>query len=766
MDRQLLARIAVQRRMLFTLLSLLFGGLLASGILFTQFNTTLSALLTASDPYLAELTELDSQFPVSLQVTYALVPKQGSVFNSDVLAALDYLDQRYTQLPLATRLSSLLNYRSPESFQLLFERSPSLYNDAELAEVQAHALNDTLLTSNLLTSNAELTFAVVSIDTASIDAAQRLEIAEAALQLQAQMQLDHPELDIYVNSEVLFEHSSREAMVSDLTSLLPLVILICVATICFCFNSFAFGLCILSHALLTVISTTGLLGYIGLEFNSVSVIAPLVVVIIAVANSVHIISIYKQQLQLGKNYADAMAGSIAYNLKPISLATLTTAIGFLSLNTCSSPAIKDFGNIVALGISIAFLLTFTFLPSLLVWISARIPSHGQNSDPGIIRSLVTTVKLAWVRWDKLIFWGCSLFALFTIALLPLNETDFNRLDFIDRDSELREFYDAVSVRLNRGPVLTYGIDAGTADAAIDPAFLQNLDQFSLWLQTQPEVQSANSLVDLVKTIHRARMGQDPDYYTIPADAITIATDLDVYASIEFDDFPLQRFISEDFSTVKLLISAVPMSNQDTIALDEVITAGFAEHFTDARLIHGSSLLLFARMDEVVTTELLQGYSLSLLLITLTLIVGFRSWYYGLLSIIPNLFPATMVFGLWGLFIGQLDPFVMMLFSISIGMVVDDTVHLLTHYLEHREQGMTITNSVNGALDTTGPALIVTTAVLALGTTILITASTLYFQQAAKLLVPIVVLALLLDLLYLPTILKRFDRRQKSAADVV
>ncbi len=168
----------------------------------------------------------------------------------------------------------------------------------------------------------------------------------------------------------------------------------------------------------------------------------------------------------------------------------------------------------------------------------------------------------------------------------------------------------------------------------------------------------------------------------------------------------------------------------------------------------------------MTTELLQGYSLSLLLITLTLIVGFRSWYYGLLSIIPNLFPATMVFGLWGLFIGQLDPFVMMLFSISIGMVVDDTVHLLTHYLEHREQGMTITNSVNGALDTTGPALIVTTAVLALGTTILIAASTLYFQQAAKLLVPIVVLALLLDLLYLPTILKRFDRRQKSAADVV
>ena len=101
---------------------------------------------------------------------------------------------------------------------------------------------------------------------------------------------------------------------------------------------------------------------------------------------------------------------------------------------------------------------------------------------------------------------------------------------------------------------------------------------------------------------------------------------------------------------------------------------------------------------------------------------------------------------------------MMLFSISIGLVVDDTVHILSHYLESRRGGVSQSEAVAHSIQIAGPALTVTTLVLALGTTILIFANTIYFQQSAKLLVPIVILALVLDLVYLPTILKRFDNK--------
>jgi hypothetical protein len=235
--------------------------------------------------------------------------------------------------------------------------------------------------------------------------------------------------------------------------------------------------------------------------------------------------------------------------------------------------------------------------------------------------------------------------------------------------------------------------------------------------------------------------------------------------VQSAEFPLEGFISDDFSTITLLVNATPMSNQQLIDLDQDITDRFNEDFEEAELIHGSGLLLFARMDELVTIELLQGYSLSLLLITLCLAVGLGSLYFGVLSVIPNLLPATIVFGVWALLVGQLDPFVMMLFSISIGLVVDDTVHILSHYLDGRRQGSDQNSSIDHAIKTAGPALTITTLILAIGTTILIGANTLYFQQAAKLLVPIVVVALVLDLLYLPTILRRFDNQFKQLESV-
>ncbi len=754
----------VSHRRLLLAISLLLGLLCGSGILFTRFDTSVAALLSDRDPYLDELADMEQRFPQATTVTFALAAPDGGagVFNQQTLAALRDLNERYRTLPGATRLCSLLSYRSPQRNFVLFERPSEQYQPDQLESLQQLALDDPLLTGTMLSDDAQLTFATVYIDADQPDQPERLRLADETLSLLHSLRAAHPQTGIYANSDALFERSTQDAMIRDLTTLLPVVILICVLTICYCFHSISFGMCILGQALLSILSTVGLLGYLGTGFNTVSVIAPLVVIIISVAHSVHIISVYKQQLFRRLTYEQAMEYSIRHNVKPVLLATLTTAIGFLSLNLSSSPAIQDFGRIVALGIGFAFLFTFTLLPALLIWVSVKTSAHGRTMDAVLPNRLVRIVIPFWQRRDKSLFYVCSGLAIFTLLLLPLNETDFDRLDFIEADSEVGKYYEVVSERLQRGPALVYGLRSSEPGGVIEPAFLRQVESFSTWLTSLQEVDNAGSLVEVVKTIHMARGGQDPAYYTIPDDINAIATDLGAYQSIEFPDFPLASFIDDYDSTIRLAVNAIPLSNQGLIDLDEKIAGRFHEFVPDGELLHGSPLIVFARMDSLITIELLQGYSLSLLLITLTLVIGFRSVHFGLLSVIPNLIPATMVFGVWGLLVGQLDPFVMMLFSISIGLVVDDTVHLLTHYLDGRNKGLPIDQAFNRSLETAGPALIVTTAVLALGTTILIGASTLYFQQSAKLLVPIVVLALLLDLLYLPTILKRFDSARLPA----
>ena len=123
---------------------------------------------------------------------------------------------------------------------------------------------------------------------------------------------------------------------------------------------------------------------------------------------------------------------------------------------------------------------------------------------------------------------------------------------------------------------------------------------------------------------------------------------------------------------------------------------------------------------------------------------------------PNLFPATIVFGIWGLFVGELNPYILMLFSISIGLVVDDSVHILSKYIRARKDGLPPNEAVQYSIERAGSAITITTMSLAIGTCILLFSSTIYFQSVAQMLTPIIVMALVLDLLFLPPLLIRFD----------
>lgn len=766
------AEFCTQRRVLLFCLSGLLCLLLAPGILRLDFDSSLGALLSQNDPYLDEFDRVEEAFPPQLEVNFGFVAgADATVFTPAILDAIAALEARFRSIPQAQRFSSITDYFSPDRQERLFTRELSSYSPEELRRIGALALEDRILTGSYLSPDGRYARATIAINENSLSAPLRIEIAEASTALLAELRSDFPNVNIVINSDVLLEQDGRQAMLDDLSILLPIVIVVCIMTICLCFRSLLLGGAILIHIAFTVVCTLGTLGYLQQAFNSISVMAPLVVVIIAVANSVHIISLLQQDLARGNSKYEAMRFSLSRNLQPITLAALTTAIGFSSLNMSSSPSIQDFGRIVALGIVYAYLFTLAVLPAVLTVLTRATETNKtaiiNTPQEGFLRRQLLRITSLAERRDKLVFISFSVLSVLGFALLPLNETDFNRLAFIDDDTEMASYYDAVAQYMDRGPTLGYAIDTGTVDGGIEPAFLQRLEAYQEWLTDLQGVESAASVVDMVKTISEVANENDPNAYAIPPDIDSVAYYLNSYEVVQSEEFPLSGFVSNDFSIVTLVVNARTLSNQELLNLDAEITQGFASQFSDAELLHGSGLLLFARMDQLVTFELMQGYTVSLLLITLCLIVGLRSWFFGLLSIIPNLLPAVIVFGGWGLLVGQIDPFVMMLFSISIGLVVDDTVHILSHYLENRQLGNTQNQSILQAISTAGPALTITTMVLALGTTILIAANTLYFQQSAKLLVPIVVLALILDLLYLPTILRRCDKRQYGlAADPV
>lgn len=764
--------VLLKYRWLWLGISLLMSTVLAYGLPSLNFDTRVSVLLGDNDPYVSERDQLSAEFPGRQEISIAVIAASGptDVFSAPILEALGALHREYRRIPYTGRASSVVAYDSPFGEIGLFPGRFRNFHEISADAMRAardKAMADQFINGNLVSPDADLALFSAQLTLSTSNSAQNREIADGIDAVLRDLRAAHPGITFAPGAEALFETSTRDAMIQDLTRLLPLVILLCVLFICYCFQSVRQGACILFITLLTITCTVGTLAWTGIALNSVSVMAPLVVVIIAVANTAHILSVYRQQLAGGASAAQAMHHSLTFNLRPVTLAALTTAIGFASLNYASAPAISQFGTIVAVGVLFAWLLSFLSFPALVMAIG------GPAGEVRLAGAFLRVCQRLVVRYDRLIFIGVIVTGVIAAALLPLNKPDFNRLDFIDQDSPLHSYYALLNERMQRGTGMSYGIvatdplsSAARPDGAIEPGFLRRVDEFSGWLRQREDVLEAASLVEVVKTINDtlegSQAGDGVDNYRLPDSVDMVEQHLMNYVSVQRDSYALDNFINASFSTIRFFITTTPLSNQGIIDLDLAIGDYFANTFADQnmQLVRGSNTLLFARMDKTVTVELIQSYLISLLMITIALSIGLRSLYFGLVSVIPNLLPATLVFGAWGLLVGTVDPFVMMLFSISIGLVVDDTVHILSTYQRQRQQGLGVESAIEAAITKAGPALTITTAVLTLGALILLLASTLYFQQAARLLVPIVVLALILDLTFLPVLLSRLEKARE------
>ena len=748
----------IQRRSGLLLICLLLALCVASALPRTGFDTSLGVLLTRSDPYLAERDRMAETFPAPVELSFALLPDDGTVFTANTLLALADLNREFRQLPGAVSMNSIVQWQSPFGDFSLFPRvltAQNIPDAAAIADARERVRKDPFLFGSYVSSDEALALTSIRLNTRNLNREESAALVAAADTLRDSLQSRYPDIRILVNSEAHYEQSNRDAMLDDLMYLLPVVLLLCTAVICYSFRSLLLGACILVVALITVLMTVGTLAWAGWSFNTISVMAPLVVVTIAVADSVHIVSLFRQHVLAGGSPQTAMQASLRINLRPITLATITTFTGFAALNLASAPAVSSFGSVVAVGVAFAYFLTLALLPALVLLVP--VSRIGNTGGMSVIPTLLRACEWLALRHGRALLIGTTGLGLLALVLSFRNTTDFDRGSFISEDSPLHEYYSTVQEHLDRGTQLGFGVEVADEFGLVSPDRLRRLDEFSTWLREQDGVTGVASLVEVVKTVHQIMRDDAPEAFVIPDTEAEIEDALFNYTVAQASDFTIDTLVNEDFTLMRLFVTTDIDSNQALLALSDHIDAEFTRRFPDARLLHGSGTLLFARMDHAVTLELLQGYGVSLALITLTLVLGMGSLYYGLLSMLPNLLPAVLVFGTWGLFVGRLDPFVMMLFSISIGLVVDDTVHMLSTYHTARRDGLKADAAIARALHRAGPALVITTVVLALGTCVLIAASTLYFQQAATLLVPIVVVALVLDLTFFPALLMRIDR---------
>lgn len=747
----------VQHRFKLAVVALLVTIIGGWGVQFTRFDGTNESLFAEADEYKAEVDQARVDFPSSAPRLTMTFEVDGDIFNLRTLTAIDELTRRYIEIDSAIALSSILTYRVSEADKEILGRSylfPDLddITEADLQQIKTIALNDEDLTQARLTSAGNVTLATISYSVSEDTSEARLAVAESAVVLRDSLRQQYPDIRIYLVGGPMFERDSNLAREKDNKVLLPLVVIAGVLLLWFCLGSLLSSIALAVVALTTIIVTVGTHALLDIPLNQISRLGPAVAGIVAFADGIHVLSVYAQKILRGTDRKQALIESININFRPIALATVTTTMGFLSLNLSSAPAIYGFGNIVAIGVIWAFFFTVFLLPAMILLIPAR-----SIAKPLGVSGFIEGVLRLVARREKTLFWGFLGLIAVTLFMLPLNKLDNDPFDFIDEGSDLSVVVEIQQREFENDRGLAFVVRSNEYYGITNRDFLDKVDDIATQLEADPQISWVSTYTDYLKLRNKAANDDDEAYEVIPEDQLTVIDYLVGYQLVAEIDPNLGQIFNKDYSAIYLYVATSGLSDEEILQLANKIDV-LAENYASEsfQVTHANNTILGARLNQIISTELFTGFSLSLVMITLTMMIGLRSLRYGLLSIAPNVFPITIVFGLWGLIEGNLSPYVLMLLAVSIGLVVDDSVHVLSKYKTARDSGKSPGESIEESISLAGSAITITTLWMSVGIALMGFSSTTIFQNLTSIITPIIVVALFLDLLFLPSLLTRFD----------
>ena len=571
--------------------------------------------------------------------------------------------------------------------------------------------------------------------------------------VQDTLQADTPGLSVYLVGEPVLEYALLEITLADGKVLFPLIGVFCVVALIVLLRTPAVVIGASTLITCSILLSLGLSGWLGYDLDPISAITPNMVLMLAMADAIHLLTQYVINLRQGMTREQAMEQSLSTNLGPIFLTSITTAVGFLGMNFADSSAFHDFGNMTAIGVMVALVLTATLLPAIML----HIPMPAMAQQPLSMSRLMERTGQWVVRHHRRCLWLALLLVVGVVGFIPRNQLNDNLVHYFDRGLEVRESAEFASQHLSGFQSFQYSFDSKTEHGINNPAFLRQVDAFAAWLRSQPEVTQVFSYADVLKRIHQNMHDNHPDWHRIPDTQAAAAQYSLLYEmSLQYGQ-DLSTQLTIDRSALLMTVLLKTLNNDALIALQTRADDWLLENAPELRTPATGRAVMLAHLGQHIIHSMMGGAVVALVLMTIMLCIGLRSLKYGLISLIPNTLPALVVYGFWGVLIGEINMAAAVTFTISLGIVVDDTVHFLSKYLRAQKRGESAEASVRYAINTAGTAMLTTTCVLVGSMLILGQSSFGINSTIAMMMVPILGTALVLDLTLLPALLLLFNR---------
>jgi len=767
------AELVVKYRWVFLISVLLLIMLAGVGAKNLSFNNDYRIFFNKDDTRLKAFENIQNTYTKNDNVIMVLAPKSGKVFTRETLTAVEDITKRAWLTPYSMRVDSLSNYQYSQSEEDdmsvadLYEDAKSL-SDAELTRIKAVALSKPLLLDRLIPEKTNVTAVNVTmefpktimvkdadgkeIEKKADPTKQVTEVVASVRKLKAYINKTYPDIDVYLSGIVMMNNAFGEATIYDMTHLLPIALLLILVTVFFLLRSISGTVTTLVVIIFSVASAFGIAGWLGIELSSPVMSAPVIIMTLAVADCVHILSTWISEMQKGNDKYSAMRESLRINFMPVFLTSLTTAIGFLSLNTSDAPPFRDLGNVAAIGVLAAFFLSIFLLPALATILPVRVKQRETKT-----LKIMSTFAEWVIRKQKTLLISMAALAILLIALVPRNELNDVFVHYFDKRIEFRTDTDFISENLTGIYNVEYSIETKESRGLLNPRVLIDIKRFSDWMNTQPEVIHVNTVTDTFTRLNKNMHGDDEKWNKLPDSRELAAQYLFLYELSLPYGLDLNNQIDIDKSSTRITVTMKTMSTQEVLAVEKRFDDWMKANIPELRAVGASPTIMFAHIGMKNIISMLSGTTIALVLISLILVFALGSWRYGLLSLIPNLVPAGMAFGVWALIDGEIGMALSVVTAMTLGIVVDDTIHFLSKYLRaRRERGLGAEDAVRYAFSTVGVALWVTSVALVAGFLVLATSSFKLNSGMGLLTAIVIAIALVVDFLLLPPLLIKLD----------
>jgi uncharacterized protein len=566
------------------------------------------------------------------------------------------------------------------------------------------------------------------------------------------------EIQFFIAGGTPTNYSLSQYLNEDAMVFVPVTYLLIALSIWLFFRNVRLMLLGIASISLCVCATRGVMGLLGVTFNNVtSIVIPLIMTL-SLADTIHIFSsMDRQVLDRFKDERRALAHILNMEGLPCFLTTVTTAVGFASLSFSDIRPIREFAWVATAGMGFEFLLGFFFLPPLILFCNPdRVYQSYEDGlrMPAFLKGVFQSVN-THARWIVVV---SVLLVLLSVYGSTKLKVETNLMEFFKKSSPVRIALDFVETHLAGVESLDISFKAQEADAFKNPVPLAVIEKVQQFVSNQEGVDKTISFVDFLKDMNQSFHEEDTAFYRLPDTSELVSQYLLLYGSDDIEDF-----VNSEFNHARLSVRMSIHSSAEQQRLIKKIEA-FLKGFDNKNLairVTGGAVQTVNIIDALVNSQV-SSFASAALVISVVLFIVLRSVSLAVLSLVPNIFPIILNFGIMGFAGIPLDTGTALIAAIALGISVDDTVHFMIEYQRKRAEGASVAEALEEVVQSKGRAILSTGSIIFIGFGVLVLSRFMPMVYYGLLSAIVMVTGLLGELLLQPAVMLLIGRRRTKA----